>query len=303
MRKWQKIALKVVGNFLVIAFAGLVVVTRNEAHKLVSHPPEVRRPMTATPADYGLPYEDVTVMTADGLHLVGWYLPSHNRAAVIVLHGFRGDRTDLLPTGVLLHRHGYGVLLASFRAHDRSEGELITLGKNHLEDIAAWHQYLLARREVDPARVGLLGESLGGALAIQYAAHNPNIHALVLDSVMASFDDALDIAVHNHTILPSFPVSSLLTFWAERETGVDSVQIDPLAWISQISPRPVLILQGGADNRIPLESGQTLFLAAGEPKELWYEPEATHHGFDEEPFCAKFEQRVVGFFDRYLLDR
>jgi fermentation-respiration switch protein FrsA (DUF1100 family) len=70
--------------------------------------------------------------------------------------------------------------------------------------------------------------------------------------------------------------------------------------VRQINPRPVFILQGGADDHIPIISGEKLYQAAGEPKEYWYEPEARHHGFDLEPYIPEFEKRVVAFFDRYL---
>lgn len=191
MKKRLKIALIVVGIVLVVAVAALAILTRSQAHDLVTHPLEARRPMTQTPADYGLPYEDVTVTTADGLELVGWYLPSQNGAAIIAQHGFKGDRTDLLVTAEFLHRHGYGVLLTTFRAHDQSEGELITLGKNEMQDFEAWYQYLLTRDDVDPDRIGILGESMGGLVSIHYTAENPKIRALAVHSALASMEDSI----------------------------------------------------------------------------------------------------------------
>src|SRR5215217_7801756 len=65
-----------------------------------------------TAADRGLmTYEDVRFPTADGLMLVGWYVPSRNGAAIIALHGSGGNRTATLEHGAMLARHGYGVLL------------------------------------------------------------------------------------------------------------------------------------------------------------------------------------------------
>jgi fermentation-respiration switch protein FrsA (DUF1100 family) len=301
MKKWLKITLIVVGILSVVAVGALAMFTRNQAHELVTHPLEARRPMTQTPADYGLPYENVTVTTADGLKLVGWYLPTQNGAAIIAQHGYKGDRTDLLVTAELLHRHGYGVLLTTFRAHDQSEGELITLGKDEMQDFEAWYQYLLTRDDVDQAKIGLLGESMGGALAAKYAAQNPNIRALVVHSAFAQFSDTVEIAVHHFTGLPPFPFAPMILFWAEREAGVVISEIDTTVWIRDINPRPVFILQGGADDHISIDSGEVLYQAAGEPKEFWYEPEAAHHGFDLEPFLPDFERRVVAFFDEHLL--
>lgn len=303
MRNWYKNALKIAGGFLIAASATLVMGARSQAVKVVHHPPEARRPLALTPAGCGLAFEEVTATTADGLRLVGWYLPSQNEAAILAAHGFRGDRADLLPAAEILHRHGYGVLIGSFRAHDRSDGELITMGKTHLSDFETWYGYLLTRGDVDPGRIGLLGQSLGGALAIHYAAQNQSIKALALDSVMDQFDDALAAGIRHYTGLPGVPLAPLVRFWAERETGVDTAQIVPTVWIRSISPRPVLIMHGGADDRIPVNSGQNLYQAAGEPKELWYEPAATHLAFHQESFRAEFERRLVGFFDRYLPDR
>ena len=62
-----------------------------------------------------------------------------------------------------------------------------------------------------------------------------------------------------------------------------------------------MLMQGGADVVIEPSSGQLLYDAAREPKEIWFEPALDHVAFyDERP--EEFERRVVGFFDRYLLN-
>ena len=303
MNKRFKVTVVGGGVLLVGTFVTLALITRSQTHGLVTHPMAMRNPLTKTPADYGLPYEEVTVTTEDGLKLVGWYIPSQNGAVVLCQHGFKGDRTNLLSNAEFLHRHGYGVLLSTVRAHDQSDGELITFGKEEMKDLEAWYRYLLTREDVDPDRIGILGESMGGALATQYAAQNKNIKALVLHSTCSSYDDVLETGVKHYTGLPPFPFAPLILFWAERETGVESSTVSTKAWIGQISPRPVFILQGGKDDHVPIDSGQRLYEAAGEPKELWYEPEAAHNGFDEQPFLPEYERRVVAFFDHYLLGK
>ena len=200
-----------------------------------------------------------------------------------------------------MYRHGYGILLTTVRAHDESDGETITFGMKEVNDLEAWYQYLLSREDIDPSRIGILGNSYGGMLAIEYAARNKNIKAVVADCAFSSLNDTVSTTVEYFTDLPAFPFAPLIVFWAERETGFKTEDIDTTKWIAQLSPRPVFLMQGGADVVISADSGQRLYDAAGEPKELWFDPELGHVQFDTKR-AQEFERRVSEFFDTYLLN-
>lgn len=301
MRRWVNLGLFTMGTVLLVGFGALVLLSRAQAINLITHPEEARGPLEETPADYNLPFEEVTVVTADGFHLVGWMVPSRNGAAVMAQHGYKGNRTGLLEEAAMLHQHGYGVLMTSIRAHDESAGEIISFGALEMQDLEAWYQYLLTRSDVDPTRIGILGNSLGGSLVIQYAAQNEALRGVVAHSAFSSIDDTVTTSLEYFTNLPTFPFAPFIVFWAEQEVGFDSSVISAKNWIGEISPRPVLILHGGQDVLISKESGQLLFEAAREPKELWYEPDLGHVAFDTE-LPAEFERRVIDFFDRVLLD-
>lgn len=301
MNKRLKIVLGILIGVLLVAFAGMSYVTKKEAHRLITAPLDDTRELPdESPADYGLPFEDVTV-TSDGLKLAGWFIPSENGAVIIMQHGYKSTRDELLNEAGMLHRHGYGALITSIRAHDYSEGETITFGMNEVDDLEAWYQYLITRDDIDPDRVGILGNSFGGMLVIQYAAQNENIKAVVAHSAFSSLNDTVETSVEYFSDLPAFPFAPMIVFWAERESGFTTEDIDTTKWIAQISPRPVFLLQGGADVVISPESGQLLYDAAGEPKELWYDPALGHVDFDKD-HAAEFEQRVTEFFDTYLLE-
>ena len=81
-----------------------------------------------TPADRGMVYEEVAFTTRDGLTLRGWYIPSQNRAAVMLLHSLASNRIGMLDVAAVLARYGYGVLLFDLRAHGESEGEVLPFG-------------------------------------------------------------------------------------------------------------------------------------------------------------------------------
>lgn len=302
MKQKTRLIFNIVVSILVLALVGILNVTKSEAHKLITSPMATREFPAETPADYNLPFEDVTVTSSDGLKLAGWFVPSQNGAVIIMQHGYKSTRKELLNEAAMMYKHGYGILLTSVRAHDRSEGELITFGMYEVNDMEAWYQYLLTREDIDPERIGILGNSYGGMLAIQYAAQNQNIKAVVANSAFSSLNDTVSTSVAYFTDLPAFPFVPLIVFWAERETGFKAEDVDTTKWIAQISPRPVFLMQGGKDVVISADSGQRLYDAAGEPKELWYDPELGHVGFDKER-ATEYEKRVSEFFDKYLLNQ
>jgi len=300
MKRRTKIILSVVAGILLIGTIGILNVTRNEAHKLITAPMETRNLPEETPANYNLPFEDVTVTSPDGLKLAGWFIPSQNGAVIIMQHGYKSTRKELLNEAEMMYHHGYGILLTTVRAHDYSEGEMITFGMNEVNDMDAWYQYLLTRDDVDANKIGILGNSYGGMLAIQYASLNKNIKAVVADCAFSSLQDTVETSVTYFTDLPAFPFAPLIVFWAEQETGFKMEDIDTTKWIAKISPRPVFLMQGGADVVISADSGQRLYDAAGDPKELWFEPSLGHVDFDSD-MPEEYENRVSQFFDKYLL--
>jgi dipeptidyl aminopeptidase/acylaminoacyl peptidase len=247
-----------------------------------------------------LAYETVTLVTEDGFHLVAWYVPSQNQAAIILQHGYKDTRAGVLPLANILARHGYGVMMVDLRAHGESDGDTIFFGLHEVRDVEAAYQYLLAQPDVDPDRIGALGISMGGSVLLLHAAQNPGIKAIVADSAYTSLPDEVGAAVAQ-TGLPAFLLAPMVQWFAERETGFDATQIAPIKHISSISPRPVFLIQGGKDLTVPLDSAQRLYDAARPPRELWIEPNKGHvvSIFVEE---EEFESRVIEFFfNRYLL--
>jgi len=198
----------------------------------------------------------------------------------------------------MLANRGYGVLLTSIRAHDINEGELIAFGLKEMPDIDAWVKFLQAQEDI--TSIGMLGNSLGGTLSIQYAAENDAIKALVVHSAFSSMRDTINTSVRYFTDLPPFPFATLIRFWAEQEIKGDIDDIDAKKWIGKISPRPILILHSLSDVAISPESGELLLEAAAEPKELWQVEGVRHASFDTE-LAEAFEDKVGKFFDQYLL--
>ena len=300
MARFRRVAIRLVVAFVVLAGIAFAWKTREEAHRMVTNPRQTRKVPTFTPADKGLKYEDVQVTTEDGLKLNGWFLPGPAGAAtVMVVHGYKDSRASVIGVAGVLSRHGYQVLVSSLRGHDVNDGELVSFGYHELKDLEAWRLHLRQRSDVDPERIGLFGVSMGGTIGLGFAAEHMDMRAIVADSAFSSVEDTAATSIRFFTGLPPFPFAPAIIFWMEREIGGRASDLDATKWIGRIAPRPILLMQGGRDRVVSVESGQRLFDAAGEPKELWFEPEVEHAKFLG-TVPEKFEARVTKFLDRYL---
>lgn len=297
----RNLALFTLGVALASTLLLVVLLSARWAHNY-THP--ARYPVGGSPADLGLTYEAVTFPSADGLSLAGWFIfaaeGQENGAAIILCHGYGGNRIGPLPEAAILTRHGYSALLFDFRGHGESDGDLVTLGYDEVQDVRGAVAYLLARPDVAPNRIGVLGHSMGGATVIRAAAQIPEIRAVVTEGAYASLADTIANDFTNLTGLPKFPFAPLMVALGERQSDLDIKGVQPVDDIACISPRPVLLIHGLADTVIPPGNARRLYRAATEPKSLW-QPEGVSHAASARQRPVEFEARVIAFFDEALL--
>src|ERR1700759_4818410 len=101
-----------------MAVLWLVLLPLTVAFNATNRPPGPLGP--ATPARYGLGYQDVAFRTVDGVRLSAWFLPPHKGAAVVRLPCAGSTRSAVLGQASVLARQGYGALLVYPRGHGRS---------------------------------------------------------------------------------------------------------------------------------------------------------------------------------------
>jgi pimeloyl-ACP methyl ester carboxylesterase len=278
-------------TLLLIVIAVCVVIPLSDAYRGM-HP--VRYPIgSATPAGVDLPYVDVTLRTGDGLALSGWYVPSQNGAAVILVHAFNGNRTGVIYHAALLAQHGYGALLYDMRAHGESDGGLYAWGWDTKRDVRAAVEYLLARPDVDSRRIGAAGFSAGARAVLYAAAEDGRIAAVVAEGCgRPTFSDWWAASEPAERIWT--PVVWMTYTIAEVATGIRN-PTPLLASVPGIAPRPVLFIAAGEDRTY----GRALYDAAKDPKDLWIRDEPGHI---DALFARhdEYEDRVIGFLDRAL---
>lgn len=231
------------------------------------------QPSTAiyqTPGQFGLEYEPVEPRAADGTELFAWFLPARGeaRATVLYLHGNAENISAHFANVAWLPARGFNVLALDYRGYGGSAGTPTLAGVQL--DIDAAMRTLLARRDVDPDRIIVFGQSLGAALAVHYVAHSAyrsSVRAVVLDSPFSDY----------RRIVREKMAGFFLTWpfqWMSQAT-VDN-DYSPAASIKALAPIPVLFIHGEDDLVVPPHHSQQLYESAREPKQLWVLPDTGH---------------------------
>jgi pimeloyl-ACP methyl ester carboxylesterase len=210
---------------------------------MTSH--RVTRPMltrfdTPAPPEH-LPREVVSLTSRDGTALAAWFIPGVRREAVLLLHGYGATKREMLHHAAFLNDGGYPVMLLDLRCCGESGGRAVTFGGREREDVAAAVAYLHGRPDVDGERIGVLGLSLGGALALLAAAEFPSVRAVVAESSFANIRDVVRRNFRMATRLPSFPFAPLTIWLVERRWGFRASQVMPareIGWSAFRMPMP-----------------------------------------------------------------
>ncbi len=254
---------------------------------------------TLTPYELGLPGEAVTFPPRQGNYRVsGWYIPHPQATTTLLLSpGYRGKAEDVLNRALPVWKAGHNVLAFEYYGHGAPVGAPVTLGYRELHDFLGAVAYAKAR--APQARVGVLGSSMGAAVAILAGTQNGDVEAFVLDSPFATHRGVLAYNFRRVAHLPFGLVAPLVDHLLGLRAGYHLHQVEPLREIGRLAPRPVLLIQGGKDSVVDPQDASLLYRAAREPKELWVVPEAEH-------CCAYYVDRpaylstVLTFFDRHL---
>jgi len=215
-----------------------------------------RRPVTQQPK---VPFETVDLQGA-GVRLEGWWFhaPMPRRGTVVYLHGVADNRGSSVGVADHFLARGFDVLAYDSRAHGESEGDACTYGYYEKSDLG----HVLDRVSAMP--IVLLGSSLGGAVALQTAATDRRVGAVI---AISTFSDLRTI------------VNERAPFFASRSNIADAIRIaeetakfhvddvSPMAAASRIEA-PTLIIHGERDDETPPAHSVRIAAALHGPKRL-----------------------------------
>jgi len=220
------------------------------------------------PVALGLNYESVSFKSSDSITLRGWFFPADTPQSPAILYApsTANDQRSGLSLVKPLHAAGYSVLLFSYRGYGKSDGDPLgfSYGARESLDVDAAVSYL---HDIQGApAIGAIGHSAGAVAIILSAARNLQIDAVVAASPYNSVEE---IWTTNRPKAMPTPIFDFVMRTSELRKGFERSQVRPVDVISQIAPRPILIIHGMDDRRITEEQALALVSQAGQPKELW----------------------------------
>ncbi|MBI4289505.1 MAG: alpha/beta fold hydrolase [Chloroflexi bacterium] len=257
-----------------------------------------------TPGSVGLRYQGVDFASRDdGVTLNGWYINSeHPKGAVIIVHGLDANKADK-GTGILqlarrLHDQGMAVFLFDLRGHGESGEGKLSGGQFEQRDLLGAFDWLVGNG-VAPDKIGLLGLSLGGAIALMSAAQEPRLQAVVADSAFADLSDLTATEVAKRLAIPYWLSRSLnpgVTLAAQAVYGIDLRSVSPEEAIARL-PYPVLLIHSRTDGRISYDNAVRLKSASRNPDTVLWTVDKAEHAKSFVSYPDEYVQRVTGYFE------
>lgn len=249
------------------------------------------------PAELTLEPKEVSFAATDGVVLKGWFLSqAHSTGTIVLLHGVRANRAQMLDRALWLHSLGYQVLLYDARGCGESSPALRSFGYYETRDLLGALAWLQQQGINDLACVGCSQ----GAATILLASGGlpPAVKAIVAEAPYATLRNTVDDHFRMHTGLPSAYLGAWIVPLSEWKLGLDVDEVSPLREIAKLKI-PMYLIGGTSDVLAPPRGIHELYDADASEKNLWMIDWAGHTDF----FAyaeADYKQRIGDFLRKHL---
>ena len=292
MKKWiRRIAISTLVLFLVFITAVYFL-----APHIILYPRRLKS--EKTPSDLQLPYERFTVPGQDSVPIEGYWVgrdDSTRRTTIILLHGIGNNKESWIGTAAWLWKEGFSSVMIDLRAHGNSGGTYCSYGECEKNDVASLSNYLLARDS--SIKLGVWGHSLGGAIALQALACDPNLAFGVVESTFADFRSTVyDYQWRMFKISSHAFADDAIGRAAEQgHFTPDSIQpCEAARYITQ----PIFMGHGDQDEKISIEYGHKNFEQLASTDKQFYVVQGGHHSDISTVGGKVYQNAILSFLKR-----
>lgn len=222
-------------------------------------------------------FQDITLQTDDGLTLQAVFLENEmpNGKTIILSHGYKGNKEQMLGITKFYYEQGYDILKPDARGHGDSEGDYIGYGWHDRFDYLQWIDFLVEKKGTES--IILHGFSMGAATVLMTAGEDvpKEVKGVIADSGYTSVNEELAHQMKHLYNLPSFPLLHVTSMVTKLRAGYTFEEASTIDQVKK-SEVPIFIIHGEDDELVPTEMAERLYETAPGIKELWIVPNATH---------------------------
>ncbi len=208
-------------------------------------------------------YEELSILSFDGLRLYGRYYDNNSDKTIILVHGYRSNGMhDFCGAVKFYYDFGFNILVIDQRSHGKSEGKLITFGVKESFDVKDWAEFL--NKKYKPKQIVLSGVSMGGttvAFALKRGLPQ-NVKCVIADCGFTSPAAIISkVGYDRFKINAKFymPFLNVMTHifgnFSIYESTVDTLKENKI---------PIVFIHGEKDNFVPAAMSHEALNAAGE---------------------------------------
>lgn len=238
---------------------------------------------------------DLFIQSKYGYQLHGMFFPvEKGKKVIIIAHGIKWSLFGSFKYVDMFQKKGFHVLLCDHRYHGLSGGTYTSYGYYEKDDLKAWIDYLV-RSMGDKAFIGLLGESLGAATALEVSKRDSRVKFCIADCSFSDFYSLLRLRVKTDTKLGLNPLIKLINYLIKLRHGWSFPDISPIKGLEH-TKTPMLFIHGKEDAFIPLQMTVDMFTRKKDKKMLYVVPKAGHaEAYNIDP--KGYEKKVTEFFE------
>jgi uncharacterized protein len=253
------------------------------------------------PQAHGLIAQAVRIPAARGLSLFAWFVPALKtgpQPTVVLLHGWCGNASNLLPAAQALHQAGFAVLLIESRNHGRSDRDDHSSLPRFAEDLDSAIDWLTTLPQVDTTRIVALGHSVGAAAVLLSASRRHDLAAVVS---IAAFAHPEQLMRHWFAVryVPYWPVAWLINRALERVIGASFDAIAPVNTVLNATC-PVLLVHGRQDSVVPVTDAHRIWKRGNGANVRLIECDGTHERLDD---AEGVTRDILEFFESAMSHR
>ncbi len=258
-------------------------------------------PRGLTPEAYELTSSPLDITVEDTISLKGWFIHSQSdsaRGTIIVVHGNASCKEHQLGIAEFLAHEGFNSILFDLRAHGKSGGKYNTFGDRERYDISALIDSAAVRFS-NPGPFGILGSSLGGAIALQAMAVDKRLVCGISESTFARLDEVVRDYIRAQSMFGTRRVADSALRRAGEIADFDPQSVAPEEAARDIE-QPVFIAHGTADANISVDYSRRIYDNLQTAEKVWYPVEGADHFNLWKIGGDSYKIAVVKFLDTWM---